>query len=97
MTNVSDSAFTDGVSVARPKTEYSKLLIGGKWVEPSTSDVIEIHSPATGGTWAGCRWQPRPTPMRRYPGSRSIRRRTVADHTAYTTRRRAPRRDHADG
>ena len=26
------------------KTEYDKLFIGGKWVEPSTSDVIEVHS-----------------------------------------------------
>ena len=30
------------------KTEYDKLFIGGKWVEPSTSEVIEVHSPATG-------------------------------------------------
>ena len=30
------------------KTEYDKLFIGGKWAEPSTSDVIEVHSPATG-------------------------------------------------
>jgi aldehyde dehydrogenase (NAD+) len=30
------------------KTEYDKLFIGGKWVEPSTDDVIEVHSPATG-------------------------------------------------
>jgi betaine-aldehyde dehydrogenase len=30
------------------KTEYDKLFIGGKWVAPSTSDVIEVHSPATG-------------------------------------------------
>ena len=30
------------------KTEYDKLFIGGKWVEPSTSDVIEVFSPATG-------------------------------------------------
>lgn len=30
------------------KTEWSKLFIGGKWVEPATSDVIEVHSPATG-------------------------------------------------
>ena len=30
------------------KTEYDKLFIGGVWVEPSTSDVIEVHSPATG-------------------------------------------------
>jgi aldehyde dehydrogenase (NAD+) len=30
------------------KTEYDKLFIGGQWVDPSTSDVIEVHSPATG-------------------------------------------------
>jgi aldehyde dehydrogenase (NAD+) len=30
------------------KTEYDKLFIGGQWVEPSTSDVIEVFSPATG-------------------------------------------------
>ena len=30
------------------KTEYDKLFIGGKWVAPSTSEVIEVHSPATG-------------------------------------------------
>jgi acyl-CoA reductase-like NAD-dependent aldehyde dehydrogenase len=30
------------------KTEYDKLFIGGKWVQPSTSDVIEVFSPATG-------------------------------------------------
>ncbi|AGB20635.1 NAD-dependent aldehyde dehydrogenase [Mycobacterium sp. JS623] len=30
------------------KTEYDKLFIGGKWVEPSTADVIEVFSPATG-------------------------------------------------
>ena len=30
------------------KTEYDKLFIGGKWVEPSTSEVIEVRSPATG-------------------------------------------------
>ena len=30
------------------KTEYDKLFIGGKWVKPSTADVIEVHSPATG-------------------------------------------------
>ena len=30
------------------KTEYDKLFIGGVWVEPSTSDVIEVYSPATG-------------------------------------------------
>jgi len=30
------------------KTEWDKLFIGGKWVEPSTSEMIEVHSPATG-------------------------------------------------
>lgn len=30
------------------KTEWDKLFIGGKWVPPSTSDVVEVHSPATG-------------------------------------------------
>src|ERR1700677_1609627 len=29
------------------KTEYDKLFIGGKWTEPSTSEVIEVHCPAT--------------------------------------------------
>src|SRR6476660_459216 len=30
------------------RTEWDKLFIGGKWVEPATADVIEVHSPATG-------------------------------------------------
>lgn len=30
------------------KTEYDKLFIGGTWVSPSTSEVIEVFSPATG-------------------------------------------------
>ena len=30
------------------KTEYDKLFIGGKWTEPSTDEVIEVHCPATG-------------------------------------------------
>ncbi|MBO0678455.1 aldehyde dehydrogenase [Mycolicibacterium sp. S2-37] len=30
------------------KTEWDKLFIGGRWVEPSTSEVIEVFSPATG-------------------------------------------------
>ena len=30
------------------RTEWDKLFIGGKWVEPATSDVIEVRSPATG-------------------------------------------------
>ncbi|CPR00699.1 aldehyde dehydrogenase family protein [Mycobacterium bohemicum DSM 44277] len=29
-------------------TEYDKLFIGGRWTEPSTSEVIEVHCPATG-------------------------------------------------
>jgi aldehyde dehydrogenase (NAD+) len=30
------------------KTEWDKLFIGGKWVAPSTDEVIDVHSPATG-------------------------------------------------
>ena len=30
------------------RTEFDKIFIGGKWVEPSSSEVIEVHSPATG-------------------------------------------------
>ncbi|HOB48182.1 MAG TPA: aldehyde dehydrogenase [Mycobacterium sp.] len=30
------------------KTEYDTLFIGGAWVAPSTSEVIEVRSPATG-------------------------------------------------
>ena len=30
------------------KTEWDKLFIGGKWTEPSTDEVIEVRSPATG-------------------------------------------------
>ena len=33
---------------ATSKTEYDKLFIGGKWTEPSTSEVIEVRCPATG-------------------------------------------------
>jgi aldehyde dehydrogenase (NAD+) len=29
-------------------TDYAKLFIGGVWTEPSTSEVIEVFSPATG-------------------------------------------------
>jgi aldehyde dehydrogenase (NAD+) len=29
-------------------TEYDELFIGGRWVEPSTREIIEVHSPATG-------------------------------------------------
>src|ERR1700746_165185 len=35
-------------SETQAKTEYDKLFIGGKWTEPSTSEVIEVHCPATG-------------------------------------------------
>jgi aldehyde dehydrogenase (NAD+) len=30
------------------KTEWDKLFIGGKWTDPSTDQVISVHSPATG-------------------------------------------------
>jgi len=30
------------------QTEFDKLFIGGRWVTPSTSHVIKVHSPATG-------------------------------------------------
>jgi aldehyde dehydrogenase (NAD+) len=30
------------------KSEYDKLFIGGTWTAPSTSEVIEVHCPATG-------------------------------------------------
>jgi aldehyde dehydrogenase (NAD+) len=30
------------------KTENDKLFIGGKWTQPSTSDLIEVRCPATG-------------------------------------------------
>jgi aldehyde dehydrogenase (NAD+) len=30
------------------KSEWDQLFIGGKWVSPSTPEVIEVHSPATG-------------------------------------------------
>jgi aldehyde dehydrogenase (NAD+) len=30
------------------RTQWDKLFIGGKWVEPASSEVIEVHSPATG-------------------------------------------------
>ncbi|MBP2454903.1 aldehyde dehydrogenase [Mycolicibacterium lutetiense] len=30
------------------KTTWDKLFIGGQWTDPSTSDVIEVFSPATG-------------------------------------------------
>jgi aldehyde dehydrogenase (NAD+) len=30
------------------KTEWDKLFIGGKWTTPSTDEIIDVHSPATG-------------------------------------------------
>jgi betaine-aldehyde dehydrogenase len=39
---------TQTVQAAAFKTEYDKLFVGGAWVTPSTSDVIEVYSPATG-------------------------------------------------
>ena len=39
---------TQSVEHRAYKTEWDKLFIGGKWVEPATSEVIEVHSPATG-------------------------------------------------
>jgi acyl-CoA reductase-like NAD-dependent aldehyde dehydrogenase len=30
------------------KTDYDKLFIGGQWVEPATTEVIDVFSPATG-------------------------------------------------
>src|ERR1700729_2686467 len=36
------------VTTEQTTTEYDKLFIGGKWTEPSTSEVIEVHCPATG-------------------------------------------------
>src|ERR1700753_1009555 len=36
------------VTTEQATTEYDKLFIGGKWIEPSTSEVIEVHCPATG-------------------------------------------------
>jgi aldehyde dehydrogenase (NAD+) len=29
-------------------TEYDKLFIGGRWTDPSTTEMIEVHCPATG-------------------------------------------------
>jgi aldehyde dehydrogenase (NAD+) len=33
---------------AQQKTEWDQLFIGGKWTAPSTEEVIDVHSPATG-------------------------------------------------
>ncbi|WP_123027927.1 aldehyde dehydrogenase [Mycolicibacterium stellerae] len=35
-------------NTTQPQTEYDTLFIGGRWVQPSTADVIEVFSPATG-------------------------------------------------
>ncbi|BBZ01269.1 aldehyde dehydrogenase [Mycolicibacterium chitae] len=35
-------------SAAALKTDYDKLFIGGRWVAPSSSEIIEVFSPATG-------------------------------------------------
>ena len=42
------TAFKTTDAAAAYRTQWDKLFIGGKWVEPSTSEVIEVHSPATG-------------------------------------------------
>ncbi|MGV0739356.1 aldehyde dehydrogenase [Mycobacterium syngnathidarum] len=39
---------TSSAAPAVTRTEFDKLFIGGHWVEPSTSEVIEVFSPATG-------------------------------------------------
>ncbi|MCB0950696.1 MAG: aldehyde dehydrogenase family protein, partial [Mycobacterium sp.] len=36
------------VETAPFRSQWDKLFIGGTWVEPATTDVIEVHSPATG-------------------------------------------------
>ncbi len=36
------------VETAPFNSHWDKLFIGGRWVEPATSDVIEVRSPATG-------------------------------------------------
>ena len=48
MTQGLDTAAKTPAAGAAYQTEYDKLFIGGKWVEPSTSEVIEVFSPATG-------------------------------------------------
>src|SRR4051795_10580241 len=39
---------TDVTTKTSVTTEYDKLFIGGKWTQPSTDEVIEVHCPATG-------------------------------------------------
>jgi aldehyde dehydrogenase (NAD+) len=48
MTQSVDTAAKTPAASAAYQTEYDKLFIGGKWVDPSTSEVIEVFSPATG-------------------------------------------------
>ncbi|WP_216893274.1 aldehyde dehydrogenase [Nocardia alni] len=35
-------------SATGDRTEYDRLFIGGRWVEPASAQVIEVRSPATG-------------------------------------------------
>ena len=46
-------------------TEFDKLFIGGKWVEPSSDQGIEVHSPATGELVGKVPEAPRPTSTQR--------------------------------
>ena len=39
---------TDQQTLTEHKTEWDQLFIGSRWTQPSTSDVIEVRSPATG-------------------------------------------------
>ena len=48
MTQSVETAAKTPAAKAAYQTEYDKLFIGGKWVEPSTSEVIQVFSPATG-------------------------------------------------
>jgi aldehyde dehydrogenase (NAD+) len=48
MTQSVDAAAKTPAAGAAYQTEYDKLFIGGKWVEPSSGEVIEVFSPATG-------------------------------------------------
>ena len=48
MTQSVETAAKTPAAKAAYVTEYDKLFIGGKWVEPSTSEVIQVFSPATG-------------------------------------------------
>ena len=71
------------------KTEWDKLFIGGKWVEPSTAEVIEVHSPATGELVGKVPLAAQGRRRRRVRGRpQGLRRGPVAAHVA---RRSAPR------